>query len=311
SLTSNSLTFTVSRHLPTMAKYISHLEVSTDDAEEQMLQSQGFKKINVDLNKGAGGKSIHLWYKKGSCPSSVTKVQLTFNNDMAVGLIDAGYRKIPKDLNAGAGGDPIYLWYFNGSGEYDTPIVDIDVTTTAESEALKFGLGWERLACDLNRRAKGDWIHIWVKREKQTYICDVAATDSFGADADYFKAGYIRVDEDTNRGAGRAFGFIWYRQTTNPERALTHLQISTTDDEYQEFQQQNYQSVSVDLNEGTGGHQVYLWYKKEGCNNPIKAITLLLHTTAVAAYEKAGVTVIQRDLNTGNNGILEYLCLYQ
>ena len=127
----------------------------------------------------------------------------------------------------------------------------------------------------------------------------------------------VGMDVDTRayftsvRGAGGAYGFIWYRQTTNPERALTHLQISTTDAEYQEFQQQNYQSVSVDLNEGTGGHQVYLWHKKEPCKNPIKAITLLLHRAAVAAYEKAGVTVIQGDLNTGNSGILEYLCLYK
>lgn len=294
-----------------MTTYISHLDVSLDEAEEQKLQSQGFKKINVDLNKGSGGKYIYIWYKNGSCPAPITRVQVTFNNEMAVGLINAGYTKIPKDLNAGAKGDYIYLWYFRGHTEYDTPIVGIDVTTDAESEAQKFGLGWEKLACDLNRKAEGNWIHAWVKREKKTYICDVTATATFGSDADYFQNGYIRVDEDTNRGAGGAYAFVWYRQTTNSQRALGDLTVSTNDSEYQSLQQQNYQSVSVNLNEGTKGNEVYLWYKKHVCNNPIKAVTLLINTAALQAYKKSGVNVIERNLNTGNDGGTEYLCVYQ
>ncbi len=296
---------------PTMATYISHLDVSLDEAEEQMLQSQGFKKINVDLNKGAGGNKIYLWYKKESCPAPITRLQVTFNNDMAAGLISAGYTKIPKDLNAGAAGDFIYLWYFRGSGEFHTPIVEIDVTTDADSEGQKFHFGWERLAGELNRRAEGNWIHAWVKREKQTYICDVTATDSYGSDKDYLKGGYIRMDEDTNRCAGGAFVFIWYRQTADSKRALTDLQISTNDPEYQALQQQNYQSVSVNLNEGTGGNQVYLWYKKQECNNPIKAVALLRNPAAFEEFEKAGVKVIKRNLNTGNGGSTEYLAVYQ
>lgn len=52
---------------------------------------------------------------------------------MARGLDRAGYTKIDKDLSVGAGGDYIYLWYYRGSGEFNTPIVDIYVTTVAES----------------------------------------------------------------------------------------------------------------------------------------------------------------------------------
>ncbi|KAI3363627.1 hypothetical protein L3Q82_001254 [Scortum barcoo] len=288
--------------LPTMANYITSLDVSLDEAEEQLLQSKGFSKIDADLNKGAGGKNIYLWYKKESCSAPITRLQVTFNNDMAVGLINAGYTKIDKNLNAGAGGDYIYLWYFSGSGVYDTPIVDIDVTTSAENEAQKFRHGWERVTCDLNRKVGGNWIHVWVKRESQTYICDVSATDSYGSDTDYFQDGYIRMDEDTNRGAGGSFVFIWYRQTTDSKRALTNVQISTNDREYQSLQQQHYHSVSVNLNEGTRGNKVYLWYKKQACN-PIKAVTLLVNMAAVDEYEKAGVSVIKKNLNTGTDGI--------
>lgn len=289
--------------------YITHLDVSLSANEEQHFQAQGYLKINVDLNKGAGGNNIYIWYKKEGGAPPITRLQVTFNDDMAVGLINAQYKKIDKNLNAGAGGDHIYLWYFGGQTEYDTPIVDINVTTDAEEESQKFISGWERLACNLNRGNAGNRIHAWVKREKKTYICDVNATASYGSDKGLLQAGYIRVDEDTNKGAGGAFVFIWYRQTTDSTRALKDLQISTTNDQYQQLQQQNYTSISVNLNEGTDGDPVFLWFKKDGFKQ-IKAITILVNSAAVEAYERV-VNVIKRNLNTGNDGVTEYLCYHQ
>ncbi|XP_039638259.1 uncharacterized protein LOC120546991 [Perca fluviatilis] len=287
--------------------YISQLDVSLNEAEMNQLKSQGFKKIDVNLNQGAGGNDIYLWYKNGSVP--ITKLQATYSHEMAAGFDKAGYKKIPKDLNAGEVGDSIYLWYFSGSGEYDTPIVEIDVSTDAEREALKFSTGWETLACDLNRNAGGKWIYVWVKREKQTFICDVSATNNFSSNDDYLTAGYIRLDEDTNRGAVGCYVFIWYRQTPDPRRALTDLQISTNDKEYQSFKQQGYTRVVVNLNKGTGGNKVYLWYKKG--DKPIKTTTLLINPAAVPMYKKAGATVIEKNLNTGTKGQIKYLCFHQ
>ncbi|KAK9531096.1 hypothetical protein VZT92_010544 [Zoarces viviparus] len=230
---------------------------------------------------------------------------------MTTGLTRAGYKKINKNLNARAGGDCIYLWSYQGSGEFDTPIVEIDVTTDVNNEAAKFAFGWERMACNLNRRAGGAWIHIWVKRVKQTYICDITATDSFGSDADLFGNHYIRVDENTNRGAGGSKVFIWYRQTTDPKRALADLKVSINDKEAREYQDQNYRNVNVNLNDETCGNQVYLWYKQEESSNPIKAIALLLNTALADDYRKAGLTVIEKDLNAGNCSHAQYLCVYQ
>ncbi|XP_027139706.1 uncharacterized protein LOC113746832 [Larimichthys crocea] len=293
-----------------MAEYITNLDVSLNEVEEKNLQSLGFKKINVDLNKGAKGNFIYLWYKTEHDSDPITRVQVTFNNGMDDALISAGYTKIDKNLNAGTGGNYIYLWYFKGSTEYDTPIVELDVTVDVQREGLKFKNDWERLACDLNRKAKGNWIHIWMKREKQTYICDITATDSSGLDADYLQQGYIRVDEDTNKGAKGAFVFIWYRQTTNQANALTDLKVSNSNQEYQSLQQQHCMLVSVDLNQGTGGNQVYMWYKKVG-THPIKGITLLVNPDAAPVYERAGVNVIRQNLNEGTDGSTEYLCYHQ
>ncbi|XP_078029668.1 uncharacterized protein LOC144466478 [Epinephelus lanceolatus] len=293
-----------------MSKYITKLEVSLDKAEEQLLQSQGFKKIPTDLNKGAYGNYIYIWYKTESCDAPITRIQFTFRDDMAAGLITAGFTKIPKDLNAGAYGDAIYLWYLQGSTEHDYPIEEIEVTVSAASEAPQFKHGWERLALNLNRGNDGDLIHAWVKREKETYICDVTATVGFESDADNFQKGYIRMDEDINRGAGGAYVFIWYRLTTDPKLALSDLKVSTNDSEYQMYQLQNYTSVSVNLNECTGGNVVYLWWKKGKCS-PIKDVTLLLNMEAIELYKKAGVIVMTVNLNSGNCGRCEYLCVYR
>ncbi|KAM9338982.1 uncharacterized protein ABDE67_016694 [Symphorus nematophorus] len=288
-----------------MANYITHLDVSFEGANEQRLQSNDFKKINVDLNKEEGGKSIFLWYKKGSGSPGITRVQLTFNKRMEEGMRKAGY--VPLTIT-----EDITIWFLIGSmDECYTPIVDLDITLGVEGEGQMFCNGWERLACSLNRNAGWSWFHFWVKRELPTYICDVSATDSYGSNYNYFKEGYIRMDEDINRFVGGSDVFIWFRQTTDSKRALNDLKVSTNDLEYQALRQQNYQPVSVDLNQGTGGNKVYLWYKKEGKNKPIRAITLLVNPDAPEVYEKAGASVIRKNLNAGTKGFTEYLCVNQ
>ena len=292
-----------------MTTYISQLDVSLNDDQATTLNSNGFQKVNVNLNDGAEGNTIYLWFKSG--PESITRLQVAFNYEMSVGLANAGYTKIPKNLNTGNAGDPIYLWYFKGNTPYDTPIQQIDVTTNAKTEVTKFTQDWERLACDLNRGAGGKLIYAWVKRAKPTYICDVTATASYGTDESWANEGYIRVDENANKGVGGNPVFIWYRQTTDPKAALNLLQVSINDIQIKQLQQQKYENVAVNLNEGTAGVSVYLWYKKEESNNPIKAISMLLDKAQIQAYETANVNVIKRNLNQGTEGQTEYLCVHQ
>ncbi|XP_041830200.1 uncharacterized protein LOC121632622 [Melanotaenia boesemani] len=277
--------------------YITELQVSLNKAEEAELRERHFKKLSIDLNKGVGGKEIHLWYKEGNC-SPITRIQFSFNTEMSEGLNTAGYHKVDKNLNAGACGNEIYLWYYKGSSVYDIPIVKVDVST--DDEAQKFKFGWERTACDLNRNAGKQWIYLWLQREKQVYVCDITANNSSAGDQEYFENGYIRVDENTNRGAGGASVFIWYRLTTDPKGGLTDLQISTNDKEYENLQNGNYQPVNQDLNKGTKGKDVFLWYKKAHCDSPIKTITVIFNKELVEPFQHAGVHVIDKSLNSGN-----------
>ncbi|KAK1882097.1 Glycine dehydrogenase (decarboxylating) [Dissostichus eleginoides] len=274
-----------------MTTYVSELDVSLNAAEERDLKKRGFNIIDGNLNEGAGGYDIRLWSKRG--PLAITKVQVSFNDEMAVGLTKAGYTKIEKDLNAGAAGSYLYIWFLKGSGEFDTPIVDISVSTDATNEAEKFASGWQRVACDLNRKAEGNWIHVWLKREEQTYICDVDATDSYGSDIGLFQKGYIRVDEDTNRGAGGAYVFIWYRQTTDPEKAL-----------------RKYKSPSMLISIMNIRSKITSQWLLTWTKGP-EAIALLLNEVASEDYPEAGIKLIEGNLNMGNKGSVEHLCFYQ
>ncbi len=75
----------------------------------------GYHKINIDLNMGAGGAYIYLCYKLGE-PTAESAlngiVDLTViagpNSDLNPPY---GYTLVKKDLNAGSGGDYVYFAY--------------------------------------------------------------------------------------------------------------------------------------------------------------------------------------------------------
>ncbi|XP_072242970.1 uncharacterized protein [Leuresthes tenuis] len=295
-----------------MTGRITEIKVSQNEAEEEQLLKDGFTQNPVNLNKGTEGYKMYIWYKRGS-GAAITKIQVSYNDDMSKSLMTNRYMKVDGDLNAGTGGDSIYLWYAGGSSEYDIPIVDLFVSTEREVECQLFQFGWERLSCNLNRKAGGSRLYLWVRKEKPAYICDITATADFQGDDLLIKQGYIRVDESTNRAAGGKRVFLWYRQHPDSQKALTDLQITTTSCEMEKWQRKHYERVDQDLNAGTTGPPVYLFYSKNQSksNPPIKTATLLVKKIGLSSYVKAGVQVIEENLNTGNDGAAAFLCYYQ
>lgn len=287
---------------PKMSKYITDLEVSLSQAEEEQLRKKEFRKINVDVTQGQGDP-IYIWYKRGH-KGAITRIQLTHMQDMQQGLISMAYTKIDKDLKAGTSSDPVNLWYYKGALESDVPIVDLCLTTEPHDEAPKFGLSWERLACDLTLKDMGNRVYLWVKRETTSYICAVTATDKFSDDTSYFQNGYVRMDVNTNKGAGGAHVYIWYLLTTDDRKTLRELQISFNDEEYESYEKQGYERVKVNLNKWTASDPQYLWYKNAGPQDAIKAVSLVADPASVEIYKKAGVQVIEKNIGKG----AQYLC---
>ncbi|XP_029025378.1 uncharacterized protein LOC114867138 [Betta splendens] len=290
-----------------MAEYITDLKVSVTEQEETELRGQGYTVLPENLNAGGNGNRIYLWYKKGH-GSTISRIQFSFHSSMTSGLHEAGYRKINKNLNEGTDGDTIYLWYFSGSLPSDVPITDLAVALNAEDEAKWYKAGYQRLACDLNRNAGGNGIYLFLKRAKPVYIRAIDASGNFDEDVNKFQKGFIRVDEDTNREAGGNTVFIWYQLTTDDKQALHGpLEISITDNQYASYESQGYKSVNQDLNQGTGGNRVFLWYKKDVPKNPIRDLSVIVKQE-VDPFEKAGIKVINKNLNEGTKGVEEFLC---
>ncbi|XP_018942504.1 uncharacterized protein LOC109070394 [Cyprinus carpio] len=286
---------------------VTKLNVSTTKDEEEILAANGYQLINSDLSEGTGKKQVYLWYKKEHGLKPVTRIQFSFTDKMKSGLADAGYELVDRDLNAGAGGDFIFLWYFYGSTESDIPIMNLKVSKDAKEEPALLKDGWERLGCDLNRRAGGKFIYLWVKREKPSYICEIKATVDFSCDRYMFEQGYTRVDEDTNRGARGKYVFLWYRRSTDKSKALTALNISTSPQEQTKLQTEGFEMVVSDLSIGAGGAYVYAWYRKERCESQIQAMVLLINPDAWKEYQKAGISVVEKNLNEGNKGWKMYI----
>lgn len=283
--------------------YITDLQVSVSSQEEADLRKLDFIKINVDVSQGKRDPPVYIWYKTGS-HGAITRIQLTYEDGMEQGLNDTSYIKVDKDLITGEGNYPVNLWYYKGALMSDIPIVDLCITTDAQDEGSKFGFGWERVAADLTQKAIGKKVYLWVKRESPQYVCAVTATDNPSEDAGLFQNGYIRMDENTNKGAGGAHVFIWYLLTPDSRQSLVDLQLSINDDQYAGYQKQGYERVPVNLNKWTPSEPQYLWFKKEGSQDAIKTISIISEPASVGIYERAGIQVIKKNIGKG----AEYLC---
>lgn len=136
-----------------------------DDLPETL--EGGYKIIGHDLNSGAGGDYIALYYKLGASNIEGGPINEIFIQNTSDGEGINGGTKIDVDLNKGAGGDFIYLVYKRGA---ERPITGI---------AIEDGDKWYSDGCnsqntfywvmeqnnpstkqDLNEGAGGNYIYI-------------------------------------------------------------------------------------------------------------------------------------------------------
>lgn len=93
-----------------------------------------------DLNRGAGGDYIHLYYTKESFTNNRFITGISFNSTQA-GAVGVNGGSEGYDLNAGAGGDYIYMHLSIFSGRGLPYSYDFETTTLAEE-------GWTTVDCN-------------------------------------------------------------------------------------------------------------------------------------------------------------------
>jgi len=129
--------------------YISNAEGTAPDSRSfngrtyHLVTYQGgtnFVNSKGDLNRGAGGATIHLYYTKESFTNNRFITGISFNSTHT-GAVGVNGGSEGYDLNAGAGGDYIYMHLSIFSGRGLPYSYDFETTTLAEE-------GWTTVDCN-------------------------------------------------------------------------------------------------------------------------------------------------------------------
>lgn len=147
------------------------------------------------------------------------------NNNMPDNFVELGltYRKLPIDLNADAGGDWIYLYYAIGLDDGSSgalPINDLYTIDTSDGEGAH-GSG-AFINVDLNRGAGGDFLFLAYNKGLTNVIRGIRVQDA-SANTDVYSA-------------GTSANNTWFGITQQGSASLQ------------------------DMNEGAGGHDVFIFY---------------------------------------------------
>ncbi len=153
--------------------YVTDLYILTGNTSS-ITPPASYTKINVDLNKGSGGKYIYLCYTKDSSKSPLTGILayagVRFPNPpigypWSVVANSNGYGDPGTDLNEGAGGDWIYL-YETRTLSQGSKIKQVAVVATSSSHYNPC-CGWKAVntngKIDLNKGAGGKYIYVLYK----------------------------------------------------------------------------------------------------------------------------------------------------
>jgi hypothetical protein len=130
--------------------------------------------IPIDLNEGAGGKYIYLYYEKNNYVSHINfvgvvksknkfdvKSWLSLRNLIGVYGDNGIY-----DLNAGAGGDYVHAYYSTTPNLSDPAVQDIAIVSGNSSNTAypnNAGGNWTKINVDLNAGAGGKYIYMFYK----------------------------------------------------------------------------------------------------------------------------------------------------
>lgn len=121
--------------------------------------SEGFTKIEIDLNRNAGGNYILLAYEKGGKDSEGKEKDPVKDIIVLVNKHEApeGYHVIKKDLNRGAGGDTLFLAFQRGpaeSGSHWNSGVDLDLFLDLQhhEEDHVYETEISRWQCDIDKQ---------------------------------------------------------------------------------------------------------------------------------------------------------------
>ena len=150
----------------TETEYISQVMIAIGKSNrDKLVNEEGWKAIDKDLNAGAGGAYVYLLYKTTTIKANaISDFYLKTGSSPEV-LVRNGHTYHPvsglggTNLNYGNDGDKIYLFCTWGLFDDYRAVTDISFNSTASGAVARDDTG---AACDLNRGAGGEYIYMHV-----------------------------------------------------------------------------------------------------------------------------------------------------
>jgi len=147
---------------------------SSWDKAEASLKSETSEALNIiwrDLNNNSGGDYILLGYTRTTSPDSAItgtfiwdrQVIGSYPGNSTVQNGNTFYKVRDLDLNKGASGDDLWLFQTKGKANGLTPIINLFIAINHKTGDMK-GTGWSQEGWDMNKKAGGDDVHLWVQR---------------------------------------------------------------------------------------------------------------------------------------------------
>jgi hypothetical protein len=157
------------------------IDITTIAGDTSDIQpAAGWRRINQDLNQGAGGKFIYLCVQEaylGHPGPFVTDIAFVVGESAGVAA-PAGFTRLPQDLNQGAGGKFIYLCYRLGQGREaaDSPAVIQDIQVASFDSKLPYSDNprYTMIPQDLNEGAGGRYLYLHTARNVANWMEKIA-----------------------------------------------------------------------------------------------------------------------------------------
>ncbi|XP_023993796.1 uncharacterized protein [Salvelinus sp. IW2-2015] len=241
---------------------ITRIQFSFTEEMKAGPRSAGYTVLPEDLNSGARGCTIQLWYSSGSNPKydiPIVDLLLTTNVNAEAAQFKYGWERLPCDLNRGNSGDFIYLWVKRASVTY---ICDVAATTSYQEDINLFNKGYIRMDEDLNRGAGGNWIYLWYRQSTDNKSGVIKMDVSINHEQDFSlqQRGFSVVNVNLNEGTSGQPVFVWLKKDGSlPIKALTVTSNPKADGPYEEA---GLVVIEKSLNTGNNGVPLFLWYGK-------------------------------------------------
>lgn len=145
---------------------ISDITILVGD-NDRIVAPAGWRRMDQDLNEGAGGRFIYLAYRESETGPFITDITFVVS-DSASAATPAGYERLAEDLNQGAGGKFIYLCLRRDDGPM--PITDLGLGSTARPLPRGDSPHYTMIPQDLNEGARGRYIYLYTGRYRARWM---------------------------------------------------------------------------------------------------------------------------------------------